>query len=122
MKLEVVERKVRQIWQDVCSEPLSSPNEVLAYLETLGIASADREIFIVLHLDTRNRVVAHETTSMGSQNASLVHPREVFKAAIPEGSHQHHSGAQPPLRRSGPLQGRHRSHPPSGRGRRPDGD
>ena len=59
MKLEVVERKVRQIWQDVCSEPLSSPNEVLAYLDTLDIASADREVFIVLHLDTRNRVVAH---------------------------------------------------------------
>ena len=102
MKLEVVERKVRQIWQDVCSEPLSSPNEVLAYLETLDITSADREVFVVLHLDTRNRVVAHETTSIGSQNASLVHPREVFKAAILKGAtsiilaHNHPSGDPAP--------------------------
>ena len=102
MKLEVVERKVRQIWQDVCSEPLTSPNEVLAYLDTLGIASADREVFVVLHLDTRNRVVAHETTSIGSQNASLVHPREVFKAAILKGAtsiilaHNHPSGDPAP--------------------------
>ncbi len=102
MKLEVVERKVRQIWQDVCSEPLTSPDEVLAYLDTLDIASADREVFIVLHLDTRNRVVAHETTSIGSQNASLVHPREVFKAAILKGAtsiilaHNHPSGDPAP--------------------------
>ena len=102
MKLEVVERKVRQIWQDVCSEPLTSPNEVLAYLDTLDIASADREVFVVLHLDTRNRVVAHETTSIGSQNASLVHPREVFKAAILKGAtsiilaHNHPSGDPAP--------------------------
>ena len=102
MKLEVVERKVRQIWQDVCSEPLTSPNEVLAYLNTLDIASADREVFVVLHLDTRNRVVAHETTSIGSQNASLVHPREVFKAAILKGAtsiilaHNHPSGDPAP--------------------------
>lgn len=102
MKLEVVERKVRQIWQDVCSEPLTRPNEVLAYLDTLDITSADREVFIVLHLDTRNRVVAHETTSIGSQNASLVHPREVFKAAILKGAtslilaHNHPSGDPAP--------------------------
>ena len=102
MKLEVVERKVRQIWQDVCSEPLTSPNEVLAYLDTLDITSADREVFVVLHLDTRNRVVAHETTSIGSQNASLVHPREVFKAAILKGAtsiilaHNHPSGDPAP--------------------------
>ena len=102
MKLEVVERKVRQIWQDVCSEPLTSPNEVLAYLDTLDIASADREVFVVLHLDTRNRVTAHEVTSIGSQNASLVHPREVFKAAILKGAtsillaHNHPSGDPAP--------------------------
>ncbi len=102
MKLEVVERKVRQIWQDVCSEPLTSPNEVLAYLDSLDITSADREVFVVLHLDTRNRVVAHETTSIGSQNASLVHPREVFKAAILKGAtsiilaHNHPSGDPAP--------------------------
>ena len=61
MKLEVIERKVKQVWTDVISEPLYSSGEVLTYLNTLDIASSDREVFVVLHLDARNRVVAHET-------------------------------------------------------------
>ena len=102
MKLEVVERTVKQVWTDVVSEPLSSPGEVLAYLDSLDIASSDREIFVVLHLDARNRVVAHEITSIGSQTASLVHPREVFKSAVLKGAnsiilaHNHPSGDPAP--------------------------
>ena len=42
----------------------------------------DRERFIALYLDARHRVRALETVSVGSLNASLVHPREVFKPAI----------------------------------------
>lgn len=42
----------------------------------------DRERFIALYLDARHRVRALETVSTGSLNASLVHPREVFKPAI----------------------------------------
>ena len=43
---------------------------------------ADREKFIVLHLSTKNEVISYEIVSIGTLNASLVHPREVFKAAI----------------------------------------
>lgn len=42
----------------------------------------DRERFLALYLDSRHRVQAVETVSIGSLNASLVHPREVFKPAI----------------------------------------
>ena len=42
----------------------------------------DRERFLALYLDTRHRVAAVETVSIGSLNASLVHPREVFKPAV----------------------------------------
>lgn len=42
----------------------------------------DRERFLALYLDTRHRVLAIETVSLGSLNASLVHPREVFKPAV----------------------------------------
>lgn len=42
----------------------------------------DRERFLALYLDARHRVRALETVSTGSLNASLVHPREVFKPAI----------------------------------------
>lgn len=42
----------------------------------------DREHFIILILNTKNCVTAITTVSVGSLNASIVHPREVFKAAI----------------------------------------
>jgi DNA repair protein RadC len=38
--------------------------------------------FLVLHLDSKNRIVGMTTTSIGSMTASLVHPREVFRPAI----------------------------------------
>ena len=102
MKIEVVELKVKQVWNEVVSEPVENPADVTAYLDTLDIRISDREMFVVLHLDVRNRVVAHEITSIGSQTASLVHPREVFKSAILKGacsiilSHNHPSGDPSP--------------------------
>ncbi len=62
----------------------------------------DREHFLGLYLDTRHRVVAVETISIGSLNASLVHPREVFKPAVAMGAaaviaaHNHPSGCARP--------------------------
>ena len=44
--------------------------------------SDDREVFFVMCLNTRNNVVAVHRCHVGSLNASLVHPREVFKSAI----------------------------------------
>ena len=42
----------------------------------------DREQFGILIVSTRNNVIAHNVISIGSLNGSLVHPREVYKAAI----------------------------------------
>lgn len=42
----------------------------------------DREHFVVLLLDTKHHVIGIHTVSIGNLNSSLVHPREVFKAAI----------------------------------------
>jgi DNA repair protein RadC len=41
-----------------------------------------KEHFVCLFLNTKNHVIGQETLSMGSLNASIVHPREVFRAAI----------------------------------------
>ncbi|MCC6348390.1 MAG: DNA repair protein RadC [Candidatus Eisenbacteria bacterium] len=41
-----------------------------------------REHFLVVLLNARHEVDAVETVSIGSLNASIVHPREVFKPAI----------------------------------------
>jgi DNA repair protein RadC len=46
------------------------------------LAGVDREHFVVLMLDQKNQVIGIHTMSMGSLTASIVHPREVFKAAI----------------------------------------
>jgi DNA repair protein RadC len=41
-----------------------------------------RECFGVLYLGTRNDILDDEIISIGSLNAAIVHPREVFKRAI----------------------------------------
>ena len=52
-------------------------NLLRAYLKEV-----DREHFVVFFVDQKNRLTGIHTVSMGSLTASVVHPREVFKAAI----------------------------------------
>lgn len=42
---------------------------------------ADREIFTILMLNIKHKVIGIHDVSVGSLTASVVHPREVFKAA-----------------------------------------
>lgn len=64
----------------------------------------DREHFCALLLNTKHQVVARETISVGTLNSSLVHPRELFKAAIKRSAaalilvHNHPSGDPTPSR------------------------
>lgn len=63
-----------------------------------------KEKFITLCLDTKNQILKEEVVSIGSLNASIVHPREVFKSALMESSasvimvHNHPSGDPSPSR------------------------
>jgi DNA repair protein RadC len=63
-----------------------------------------KEKFITLCLDTKNQIIKEEVVSIGSLNASIVHPREVFKSALLESSasvimvHNHPSGDPSPSR------------------------
>lgn len=62
----------------------------------------DREEFHGVFLDTKHRVLAIRTISIGHLNGTLVHPREVFKEAIRRSSdalivvHNHPSGDPTP--------------------------
>jgi DNA repair protein RadC len=62
------------------------------------LAHLDREHFVVLLLDTKNRVIASPTISVGTLSSSLLHPREVFKPAVKASAasvvlvHNHPSG------------------------------
>ena len=40
-----------------------------------------KEMFITLHLDSKNRIICMDLVSIGSLNQSIVHPRELFKTA-----------------------------------------
>lgn len=61
-----------------------------------------QELFVVLLLDGRHRVIRESQISQGTLNASLVHPREVFRAAVRESAaalvlvHNHPSGDPTP--------------------------
>lgn len=62
------------------------------------IGDDDREILLVLVLNTKAEVIAIHRCHVGSLNSSIVHPREVMKAAILNNgssiiiSHNHPSG------------------------------
>ena len=63
-----------------------------------GIRRARKEHFVALFLNARHQVIKQETISIGTLNASLVHPREVFQPAVGESAaavilvHNHPSG------------------------------
>ena len=46
------------------------------------LASSDREVFGTLLLNARHQITRRVVISVGSLNASIVHPREVFKPAL----------------------------------------
>lgn len=46
------------------------------------LAEMPVESFLVVHLDSKNRMVGMTTCSIGSMTSSLVHPRDVFRTAI----------------------------------------
>ncbi|WP_129727923.1 JAB domain-containing protein [Ectobacillus funiculus] len=60
---------------------ITSPNDAYGLLKKF-LEQADREYFVVVCLDTKNQPTAINVCHIGSLNASLVHPREVFKPAI----------------------------------------
>ena len=50
--------------------------------ELKDIREHKKEHFVVFYLDSRNQEIKREIISVGSLNASLVHPREVFEPAV----------------------------------------
>ena len=79
---------------------ISTPKDVVAQLTDLR--HNKKEHFIALYLNARNQLVYKETISMGTLNANLVHPREVFEPALKHSAagimvaHNHPSGDPKP--------------------------
>jgi DNA repair protein RadC len=66
---------------------ITNARELFNYLNG-AIRDKTRECFLVIFLDSKNRVIAMETLSEGTLTASSVYPREVIRAAL-----QHHAAA-----------------------------
>lgn len=80
---------------------VSSP-DILVNLISDEMRFLNKEHFDIAILDTKNQIIAIENISKGTLNASIVHPRDVFHAAINRSAnsiiliHNHPSGDPTP--------------------------
>jgi DNA repair protein RadC len=63
------------------NKKVTSP-EVVAEIFMPLLRDEMKERFVVVCLNSSNKIIKHETISMGNLNSSIVHPREIFKVAI----------------------------------------
>lgn len=76
---------------------LNAPSATREYLKTM-LAPQERELFIVLTLDNRHRLIASDILFAGTIDGASVHPREVVKCALRHNAaavifaHNHPSG------------------------------
>ena len=84
---------------DFEDKKISSPSKARDILEEVfELSELAEEVFIIMCLDTKNKVTGLFKVSQGSLNASIVHPREVFKRALMQNAnsiilaHNHPSG------------------------------
>lgn len=63
-----------------------TPKDAVRYWETHVVKASwfnpGCECFVVLHLNTRRRILGHQVVTVGILDTVLVHAREVFRAAI----------------------------------------
>lgn len=95
-------RRIHQLSYDdryVIRSPEDASNYVMEEMRFLS-----QEHFVCLFLNTKNQVLHKQTVFIGSLNASIVHPREVFKEALKRSAasiiciHNHPSGDPTPSR------------------------
>ena len=81
----------------------TSSREVFAHFHE-RLRDRKKEVFLTLLLDSKNRVLREIQVSEGSLNASIVHPRDVFKSCLLSSCaalvlvHNHPSGDPQPSR------------------------
>ncbi len=80
---------------------IRSPQEVVGLVRN-KLRGKKKEHFLLISLDRRNQIIDIQTISIGNLDSSIVHPREVFKAAISDIAasvilvHNHPSGNTEP--------------------------
>lgn len=80
---------------------IRSPKDAAAFLMA-DMTSLKQEHFVCLFLNIKNQVMHRQTIFVGSLNASIVHPREIFREAVRRSAasivcaHNHPSGNPAP--------------------------
>lgn len=89
-----IKQEIREMVEPFVAFQIRNPKDARE-LAAAQIANEDREVFLVMMLNTKNHVVGLHRAHVGSLNASVVHPRDVLKCAILNNaaslivSHQH---------------------------------
>ena len=106
MKKPSFEVRVQRLHESPGSMRVEDPVAALTYWREKIVAmpwhDPEREVCVVLLLNTRYRVLCHSLVSLGSVNETMVHPRDVFRAAVAMGAyavllmHNHPSGDASP--------------------------
>lgn len=95
--------KIKQVITETEKERfvVRSPESAAEFVKE-EIGDDDREVLLVLCLNTKNEVVAFHRAHVGALNASVVHPREIMKTLILNNAasfimaHNHPSGNPQP--------------------------
>ena len=74
-------RMVREREIPYAMEEIEGPEKVAVFTRKF-LAGADREHLLVLSMDNIGKLAAIEVVSIGTVNAALAEPREIFKHAI----------------------------------------
>lgn len=83
------------------TEKIATPDDVLKVIAK-ELATYDREVFAILNLKSNGQVINLNICSVGTLNASMISPREVFKSSILSNAaafiaiHNHPSGSPHP--------------------------
>ena len=96
-----INRRIESQSKWVSDKKITSPKDVADIFIPL-LRDEVKEKFILVCLNSANKIIKHEVISVGNLNSSVVHPREIFKAAIENNSasviliHNHPSGNPEP--------------------------
>ena len=99
VRVEMVKERAVRFATNLVRTPQDAASILAGFL-----AGVDREHFVLMCLDTKNKVNALNVVSVGTLNGAMVHPREVFKPAILANAaavilgHNHPSGDTTPSR------------------------
>jgi len=96
-----ISRRILSQNKNYSEKKITSPQDVAEMFIPL-LKDELKERFLLICLNSANKIIKFETISIGNLNSSIVHPREIFKAAIENSSasvilmHNHPSGNPEP--------------------------